>query len=132
MYQSFTPMGWESGYDPSRFWHLVYATTVDEMPVAVDLSKQRGAGWVYVTGDTLPNPWDTLPADPYWSEELALANLPAADCRPATKPKLTLSKLATPPGDDRLKLTGVVIFNPPLTLHPPPNGVRVVATGVTS
>jgi hypothetical protein len=40
------------------------------MQRAITLSKQRNAGWVYVTNDVLPNPWDTLPADPYWTKEL--------------------------------------------------------------
>jgi hypothetical protein len=43
------------------------------MQTAVSLSKQRSAGWIYVTPDDLPNPWDTLPLDPYWSAELAAA-----------------------------------------------------------
>jgi hypothetical protein len=40
------------------------------MKNAVSLSKQRNAGWVYVTPDTMPNPWDTLPEEPYWSQML--------------------------------------------------------------
>src|SRR5206468_3692290 len=71
-YQSWTAAGWESSYDASHFWHLVYATAADEMPAAVLMSQQRNAGYVYVTPDVLtPNPWDTLPPEPYWSNELA-------------------------------------------------------------
>lgn len=66
---------WVSSYTPNRFWHLVYAApTEPAMRTAVTLSKQRGAGWIYVASDTLPNPWDTLPADPYWTDELAAAS----------------------------------------------------------
>ncbi|WP_169239024.1 hypothetical protein [Candidatus Roseilinea sp. NK_OTU-006] len=46
------------------------------LPQAIAWSKQRHAGWVYVTGDALRTPWDTLPADPYWSGELYLVNQP--------------------------------------------------------
>ncbi len=63
---------WVSRYPPSRFWHLVYSTSnTRAMERAVSLSKQRGAGWVYVTPDNLPNPWDTLPSGSYWSKELS-------------------------------------------------------------
>ena len=35
------------------------------MTQAVDRAVTRRSGWVYVTDDVLPNPWDTLP--PYWN-----------------------------------------------------------------
>ncbi|MGB4979574.1 MAG: Ig-like domain-containing protein, partial [Anaerolineae bacterium] len=66
---------WVSDYPASRFWHLVHTTgTVEEMVQAVHLSKDRHAGWIYVTPDAMDNPWDTLPPDSdpgsYWAEEL--------------------------------------------------------------
>ncbi|GAC1357760.1 MAG: hypothetical protein NVSMB42_16840 [Herpetosiphon sp.] len=70
---TYLPASWTSSYPAERFWHLIYGTTkIEEMAQAVVLSKQRGAGWVYVTPDTLPNPWGTLPVEPYWSAEVAL------------------------------------------------------------
>lgn len=63
---------WISDYPPERFWHLVYATPTEAgMREAVRLSRERNAGWIYVTPDDLPNPWDTLPPDAYWSAELS-------------------------------------------------------------
>lgn len=63
---------WVARYPAKRFWHLVYAAPdAAAMRRAVLLSKKRNAGWVYVTPDDLPNPWDTLPEGPYWSDELA-------------------------------------------------------------
>jgi hypothetical protein len=70
VYRTWSPSGWESKYPASRFWHLVYGANETQMQRAITLSKQRNAGWVYVTNDVLPNPWDTLPADPYWTKEL--------------------------------------------------------------
>ncbi|WP_285576581.1 spherulation-specific family 4 protein [Actinoallomurus iriomotensis] len=72
-YTSWSAPSWElSSADPNRFWHLVYATsTRAAMENAVALSEQRNAGYLYVTDDDLPNPWDTLPADAYWSDELS-------------------------------------------------------------
>ena len=69
---SYSAPAWVSDYSPSRFWHVIYSTsTTRAMERAVTLSKNRGAGWVYVTPDVLPNPWDTLPTGSYWSKELA-------------------------------------------------------------
>jgi hypothetical protein len=63
---------WVQKYPAERFWHLVHDTaTTTQMQRAVTLSKQRRVGWVYVTPDKLPNPWDTLPAKAYWNAELA-------------------------------------------------------------
>ena len=63
---------WVADYSTSRFWHLIYATsTTKRMKRAIGLSKQRGAGWVYVTPDGGTNPWDTLPSGSYWKRELA-------------------------------------------------------------
>lgn len=60
--------------DPLKIWHLVYgATTSTQMQDAIARSKQHGAGYVYVTDDVLPNPWDTIPNLAYWQEELQLA-----------------------------------------------------------
>jgi hypothetical protein len=70
-YAQFTPAGWESAYPPERFWHLIYGASREAMPSAVQLAKQRGVGFVYVTSDGLPNPWDSLPSSTYWSAELA-------------------------------------------------------------
>ena len=68
---------WAGKYPADRTWHLVYgASTESQLDSSVVLSKQHGAGWIYVTNDTLPNPWDTLPADPYWSDELLAAQSP--------------------------------------------------------
>ena len=72
--RSYAAPSWVANYPHSRFWHLVYnVSTAQQMRTIVQLSKERGAGWVYVTPDTLPNPWDTLPTGSYWSGELAAA-----------------------------------------------------------
>ena len=72
-YTHWTPPAWEtSSATPDRFWHLVYAASAQaDMDNAMALSRQRNAGYVYVTPDNLPNPWDTLPTSSYWTDELA-------------------------------------------------------------
>ena len=62
---------WVAKYPARRFMHLVYgAPDIAALTQCARLSKQRHAGWVYFTPDDLPNPWDTVPADAYWSAEL--------------------------------------------------------------
>jgi hypothetical protein len=75
-YTTWSPSGWEYNYPAERFWHLVLGASEADMTQAIAWSKQRHAGWVYVTNDDLPNPWDTLPSDPYWSNELNAINQP--------------------------------------------------------
>ncbi|MFQ3562213.1 spherulation-specific family 4 protein [Streptomyces gramineus] len=74
-YQDFKPQPWEMSADPSKIWHLVYETDASRMSEAVSLSKQRNAGYVYVTdedntpadGEAWGNPWDSVPS--FWSKE---------------------------------------------------------------
>jgi hypothetical protein len=74
VYVDWRPSGWELAYPASRFCHIIHGTSAADLPNALALSKRRHAGWVYATPDTLPNPWDTLPEEPYWSDELAWAS----------------------------------------------------------
>jgi hypothetical protein len=65
----FTPLSWKP-VDPFKIWHLIYdASTQADMEKAVGLSQRRNAGYVYVTNDVLPNPYDTLPSVSYWADE---------------------------------------------------------------
>jgi len=67
---SYSAPDWVEGYDPGRFWHLVYASPdAATMKQDVTLSNGRNAGLIYVTPDDLPNPWDTLPSVPYFDAE---------------------------------------------------------------
>jgi Spherulation-specific family 4 len=67
---------WEQTGAPERFWHLVHQVPdVAGMARAVELSKQRNAGYVYVTDDRVSadgrdHPWDTIPPTGYWHAEL--------------------------------------------------------------
>jgi len=72
-YITWRPSGWEVKYPASRFWHLVIATPQSKLSNAMALSKNRHAGWIYVTPDVLDNPWDSLPSGTYWTSELNLA-----------------------------------------------------------
>jgi chitodextrinase len=63
---------WQRNADPNKFWHLVYNVPDQTALTAVmNKSKQNNAGYIYATPDTVPNPWDTVPATSYWTAELA-------------------------------------------------------------
>ncbi|MFB0836054.1 spherulation-specific family 4 protein [Arthrobacter halodurans] len=63
-YRTWSHPSWVK-YQPSRnFSHLIYAAKDPGYLSACQLSVLRYAGYLYVTNDNLPNPWDTLP--PYW------------------------------------------------------------------
>jgi hypothetical protein len=66
----YTSSSWDP-VDPKKFWHLVYKTSELQQADALTKSKQRKAGYVYITDDDLPNPWDRLPSGTYWSGEQA-------------------------------------------------------------
>ena len=59
---------WADDLPPERFWHLVYGTPAQDLEEALALTRDRRAGYAYITDDTLPNPWDRLP--PYWRSEI--------------------------------------------------------------
>jgi hypothetical protein len=73
-YQSYQAPAWITHYPASRFWHIILnVPTVADLQKVIRESKARHAGWVYVTpfGANNTNPYNKLPDDPYWSDELA-------------------------------------------------------------
>ena len=68
---SHTTPQWQLDGDPKKFLELVYNTPQAFLQTAITRSKKDNAGYVYVTPDNLPNPWDTIPASSYWTAELA-------------------------------------------------------------
>jgi len=64
-YFDWDPSPWVLQHPPSQFLHLVHTlSTADSMRMVVSRAVSSGAGWVYVTNDLLPNPWDATPV--YW------------------------------------------------------------------
>ncbi|MEQ1742315.1 MAG: spherulation-specific family 4 protein [Candidatus Nitrotoga sp.] len=69
-YDAFTPDTWTSNYTADHFAHLLYNVTDETAMLAnVALAADRNVGYLYITDDTLPNPWDTLPH--YWDAEVS-------------------------------------------------------------
>lgn len=65
---NYVDFAWVHQYPPDRFWHIVYGMGKDQLQTALDLAKQRNAGWVYLTGE-IANPYDSPPR--YWADEAA-------------------------------------------------------------
>ncbi|RPK67416.1 Spherulation-specific family 4 [Streptomyces sp. ADI96-02] len=75
-YRDHQPQDWEKNVAADKIWHLVYDVPDEtRMSEAMALSKERNAGHVYITPDSLAddNPWDTLPPESYWKSQLSLA-----------------------------------------------------------
>lgn len=67
-YNLFSPPDWVWRYPASKFTHLVYqASSLTSYKQALKKSQTTNSGSVYITNDSLPNPWDTLPN--YWVTE---------------------------------------------------------------
>jgi len=58
-----------AGYDPSRFWGVVYGANASALPAALSTLTGDGFGNVFVTDLGLPNPYGGLPS--FWSQEVA-------------------------------------------------------------
>jgi Spherulation-specific family 4 len=63
---NYVDYAWVHKYPPDRFWHIVYGMREDQLQAALELAKQRNAGWVYLTQET-GNPYASPPQ--YWGAE---------------------------------------------------------------
>jgi hypothetical protein len=62
----YVDFAWVHKYPPDRFWHIVYGMSADQLQTALELAKQRNAGWVYLTQET-GNPYASPPD--FWAKE---------------------------------------------------------------
>jgi hypothetical protein len=72
VYANWSPPLWVRSRVASTISNLVYATSDETTMAQVCLSsKAKNAGYMYVTNDVLPNPWDALPAGAFWTNSVA-------------------------------------------------------------
>lgn len=77
-YVNWTPQySWEQTDSSGKFWHIIHTANQAELKQAVKLSKNRNAGYLWVTSEIFvnpntDNPYDTIPPEPYWSIETDL------------------------------------------------------------
>lgn len=65
----YRPPSWMPANSPQRFVHFVHSVPPADASAALSLTIANGAGWVFVTDQTDPNPWSVLPS--YFDQELA-------------------------------------------------------------
>jgi hypothetical protein len=81
---------WMLTADPTRQAALLYDVPAEaQMDALLAAATGRGAGYIYITDATTPNPWDRLPA--YWRQEAAAV---VADVPEPASAALTLSGIA--------------------------------------
>ncbi len=67
--EKYTPPAWATKYPASQFYGLAYKIdNAHGMHVSLQAAEKKHLGYVFVTDDKLPNPWNTLP--PYWDDEV--------------------------------------------------------------
>jgi hypothetical protein len=69
------------GYDPSRFWGVVYSAPASALSANLATLASDGFGEVFVTDQNLPNPYGVLPG--YWSQEVADVGTTSPPAAPA-------------------------------------------------
>ncbi len=67
-YQSYVVPTWMPAGSPERFCHFISDVPADQAGVAISRAIANGAGWVFATDLSEPNPWGQLPA--YFDAEL--------------------------------------------------------------
>lgn len=70
-YTKFAPSAWQLNYPKSRFVNMIYTSAADQLNNVMSYAVAHGAGGVFVTSETMPNPYKGLP--PYWTGEVANA-----------------------------------------------------------
>jgi hypothetical protein len=67
-YQLYVTPAWMPAHSPERFCHFISGVPEEEAGAAVSRAIANGAGWVFATEQTEPNPWGQLPS--YFDAEL--------------------------------------------------------------
>ena len=65
----YAPPSWMPANSPQRFVHFVHSVPPGDASAALSRAVANGAGWVFITDQSSPNPWSVLPS--YFNEELA-------------------------------------------------------------
>jgi Spherulation-specific family 4 len=66
-YHNIQVPSWVFDYSSDRFANTIYATSGSQVTSAINLSKSRNTGYLYVTDGTGGNPYNGLPS--YWATE---------------------------------------------------------------
>lgn len=104
-YSTFAPAAWIQRYPTHTFANLLYAVAgAEAMQTNLNLAVAKRAGYIYITDDTLSNPWNRLPT--YWSEEVTA--IEAINREAARRVLTNLTIQATGTNSANLQSTGAV------------------------
>jgi hypothetical protein len=67
-YQTYTPPSWMPAHSPERFCAFVDSVPSASASAALSRTVMNGAGWVFATDQSDPNPWGQLPS--YFDDEV--------------------------------------------------------------
>jgi hypothetical protein len=65
---TYSPPSWMPANSPERFCHFINTVPATDVGAALSRAISNGAGWVFATDGTDPNPWGALPS--YFDAEL--------------------------------------------------------------
>ena len=130
--------GWVAKHLAQQFCHLPYnASSAPTMTNYINLAASRNVGWIYVTDDTLPNPWDTLPA--YWTNEVNYIrslnqSAPATELRIlSVSNRVPSLRISGAPGTYELQATSnLASWFPVATVNTATNTVNLQDTSATN
>ncbi len=75
-YAAFSPPSWVTNgtYPPTRFCNIIHTCTPENLALTIAKAEAVNAGYVYITDDLMPNPYNKLPT--YLAAELSLVPHP--------------------------------------------------------
>ncbi|KAH9214725.1 hypothetical protein DL95DRAFT_502878 [Leptodontidium sp. 2 PMI_412] len=96
---AFSPNDWKPK-DSRKIWHIVYRVPQDKIAEVAALSLARGVGYLEMTDDDNPNPYDNVPNDGYMNA--AMRAVLGGTVRKDSAPSLGSSYVAGIPSDAKI------------------------------
>lgn len=93
---AYTPNDWKP-QDSRKIWHIVYRVPQDKIAEVAALALERGAGYLEMTSDDNPNPYDNVPSDEYMNEAMKVVS--GGTVRKDSAPSLGGSYVSGVPND---------------------------------
>ncbi|WP_373741536.1 spherulation-specific family 4 protein [Neisseria sp.] len=124
-YQAPTSAFEQDPANAARIWHMAHSATPEQYSEVVELSQQRGAGWVFVTDDVgtpdgKQDPYDAMPGNfAGFIDQVHNGDNPAApvsDGLNAMLPDIGTTTFASTQGADTFVFTGKAVFDRPVEL----------------
>ncbi|MFH8407625.1 spherulation-specific family 4 protein [Streptomyces sp. NPDC018019] len=121
---NYKPLGW-TPKSSSEIWHIIYDVPADGIDRTAKAARDRGAGYVQITDDVMPNPYDQQPGADYLAAEQAAVPGGTPKAAPPT-PYNRNSGTATPAPPDGLKATATDYSSSSIQWQPVADAARYV------